>query len=398
MMVSQYHLATSPSAAVLTVIIDRACIAVQGHYGAVGIIERQMLEVAKATHSLLDDDSYYASLPLDRSSAMSDAVLSQAPVWIQSQAEYIERYPAYTDGAKTINLQALAALPLRINEQISGSIMIGFPQPQTIVEEDRRFLMTLADYCAQAIERARLYEAERQARQEAETANKLKLQFLGMISHELRTPLTSIKGFATTLLAPDVTFDAPTQREFIGIMDTESDRLAGLIDQLLDLTRLQAGSLPIHRKVQPFDTVLRLAKVRLDILTRNHPLVIDLPPDLPLLLVDGERIAQVLVNLVGNSVKFSPPGSCITVTAGMLEGQVLITVHDQGIGIPVEAREYIFEAFRQIEREKPHEIKGAGLGLAICKGLIDAHGGRIWVRHHDGGGAVICFTLPPAAG
>ena len=214
-----------------------------------------------------------------------------------------------------------------------------------------------------------------------------------MISHELRTPLTPIKGFATTLLAEDVVWPAEKQREFLMMINWESDKLSDLIEQLLNLSRIEAGSLRITPKKLPFKNVLNSALVQ-RALTAEHALVLNISSDLPPIFCDEQRIAQVLTNLVGNAAKFSPPGSQITISAHRSGDLVQIDVADQGPGIPAEYRSRIFEAFRQVEDGTDNLIKGAGLGLAICKGLVEAQRGKIWVQDQRGPGAIMSFTLP----
>jgi PAS domain S-box-containing protein len=243
-------------------------------------------------------------------------------------------------------------------------------------------------------EKARLFEIEQRARQEAEEANALKLKFLAMISHELRTPLTSIKGFATTLLAQDVSFDAEYQKQFIEIIDEEADKLTELIEQLLDLSRLQAGNLRIAPNPQGVFDIMDDARAQLETLSVAHRLIARVPDDLPLVMADPVRVSQVLVNLVGNAVKYGPLETPIIISAAKQDDRVKISVSDSGPGIPPEARDYVFEAFRQVERTGAQ--KGAGLGLAICKGLIEAHGGDIWIDESSSGGTTISFTLPIA--
>ena len=241
--------------------------------------------------------------------------------------------------------------------------------------------------------RAQLLHQEQIARKNAEAANELKLKFLAMVSHELRTPLTSIKGFTSTLLANDVGWDETTQHEFLTIMDEEADRLADLVEQLLDVSRLQAGTLRIELAPHELTDVVYGVMAQISALTASHRLIIDIPDDLPALTMDSQRIGQVLVNLVGNAVKFSPPDSPITVAARRRDSVVQVEVQDEGEGIAVEERGEIFEAFRQGARKSGRQ-PGAGLGLAICKGIVDAHNGDIWIADHEGPGTTITFTLP----
>lgn len=245
-------------------------------------------------------------------------------------------------------------------------------------------------------ERAVLLRREQAARAEAEEANELKLQFMAMISHELRTPLASIKGFATTLLAPDIEWDTASQEQYIEIINQESDRLTALIDQLLDISRLQAGVLWIAPKADRLSQIVEKVEPELKSLANEHRLSLNIPPDLPPVKVDEQRLAQVLTNLVDNASKYAPADSPIAVAAQVTDGFVQIDVIDEGEGIPPEDHASVFEAFRQIHR-RPSQ-KGAGLGLAISKGLIEAHGGRIWIQENAAPGTTVSFTLPIAEG
>lgn len=245
-------------------------------------------------------------------------------------------------------------------------------------------------------ERADLLAREQAARREAEDANDLKSKFLGMVSHELRTPLTSIKGFITTLLADDVRWDDDDRQEFISIVGEEADKLTELVEQLLEVSKLQGGVLQISAQPIRFDTVFNDALAQIQTLTFNHQLTIDIPAELPAINADKRRLEQVLVNLVDNAVKYSPPETTITVSARAVDKAVRIDIVDQGLGIPEEEHDAVFEPFRQLDRKRGSQ-NGAGLGLAICKGLVEAHGGRIWIEHSVPSGTVVSFTVPLAS-
>jgi len=240
--------------------------------------------------------------------------------------------------------------------------------------------------------REALLQLERQARVEAEKANQLKLQFLAMISHELRTPLTSIKGFSTTLLAEDVEWTIAQHREFLEIIDDEADKLSELIEQLLDISRMQSGTFGIKPHPQRLEQLMAHVHPQLQQLASTHPLIFKVAENLPLLQIDQQRIIQVLCNLVENASKYSPEASPIEISVSRQGEFVQVSVSDEGVGIPVEDRERVFEAFQQVERKE--KAKGAGLGLAICKGLIEAHGGQIWIHDKTPSGTTVCFTLP----
>jgi PAS domain S-box-containing protein len=299
---------------------------------------------------------------------------------------------------RLLSLRTASSLlfPLVAGGEWYGMLSLHFRFVEMMSSEDIPHLRGLVDEAAMAIYNFQLLENEARARLEAEHANNLKLKFLAMISHELRTPLASIKGFAGTLLASDVTWQPESQREFIGIIDTEADRLAELIEQLLDLSRIEAGTLRISPRVETWERILAAAESQLQALTVQHRLVVQAPPVLPSIKADSIRISQVITNLVSNASKYSPPQSAIILTIASLdEREVKISVSDEGSGIPPEAHGRIFEAFQQLGSGR-NDARGAGLGLAICRGLIEAHGGRIWVDTHEGPGSTLSFTLPAA--
>lgn len=338
----------------------------------------------------------FRDVSINSSALGAEAVLTGQPIWLPNIKDFEARYAEVVHLVKEQNAHSAVALPLVYGERPIGVISILFKEPQTFPSSYRDYLMTLAEQCAHALERARLYEAEMQARQVAEKANLLKMQFLGMISHELRTPLASIKGFTTTLLAQDVTFAPERQRTFLSVIDVETNKLTELVEQLLDLSRLQAGALYIEAIPQPFETLLDASQIQLNTLTQQHELLIRIPDDIPPVLVDTQRVAQVLVNLVGNAAKFSLQGTEIVISASHNDQYVQIDVSDTGVGIPPEDRETVFEAFRQIERKTVRQRLGAGLGLAICKGIVEAHGGHIWVQARAVG-TTISFVVPVVA-
>lgn len=310
---------------------------------------------------------------------------------VRSKRELPERVRRRFEALKTCSL---IILPLIAGGVWYGVLSLHFSLRRAINVDDLRHLRGLVDETAIAIDNIRLLEAEAKARHEAEQANDLKMKFLAMISHELRTPLTSIKGFATTLLADDVQWQPPSQRDFLQTINEEADKLGDLIEQLLDLSRLEAGTLRIVPAPQTLDHIIATAMAQLQTVTANHQLMLNVAHDLPLVNADAQRIAQVLANLVGNAAKYSPLQTSITISAHQVGGMIQIDVIDRGPGIPARERARVFEPFQQLEGQPVNRPKGAGLGLAICKGLVEAHGGRIWVQDRSEPGTIISFTLP----
>jgi PAS domain S-box-containing protein len=293
-----------------------------------------------------------------------------------------------------LKTRSLIIFPLIAGGEWYGALSLHFKLRQVIAREDLRHVRGLVDQAAIAINTLRSLAAEAEARREAEAADALKLKFLAMISHELRTPLTSIKGFATTLLADDVQWTPADQHDFLQTISEEADKLGDLIEQLLDLSRLAAGTLRIAPQPLKIESILNTAMAQLQTVTLKHSLQLDVPEQLPRVYADGDRIAQVLTNLVGNAAKHAPARTTIVVSAARVGEQVQIDIADQGPGIAAVDRERIFEPFQQIDDRAIHRTEGAGLGLAICKGLVEAHGGRIWVQDRSGPGATLSFTLP----
>ena len=224
--------------------------------------------------------------------------------------------------------------------------------------------------------------------------DRMKSSLISTVSHELRTPLAAIKGYATTLLAEDVAWDPHAQREFLEIISAETDRLSDLVNDLLDMSRIEAGNLTVSRiECDLRELVERAAR-------RSHPapgsrLHIDLPADLPAFFADPKRIEAVLRNLIENAAKYAGEDSPITVTAARRSNQIVVRVEDQGPGIPPEESERIFESFYRVENGLIREAPGAGIGLAICQGFIQAHGGEIWLEPRSQGTSV-AFSLPLA--
>jgi len=231
------------------------------------------------------------------------------------------------------------------------------------------------------------------ARQVLEQSNQMKIKFLGMISHELRTPLASIQGFASTLLATDVSWEPAEQHDFLLTIEEESNKLAHLVGDLLDLSSLESGKLGVQIESKSISELVDTAWPQLQAVTPHHDLVIGSFADLPLVSMDVQRIAQVLVNLVSNAAKYSPQHTRIAVSFTHVEDTVQFDVSDQGPGIEAAYRKQVFEPFLQL-KSNGNIKQGVGLGLSICKALVEAHNGRIWIADKSEPGTTISFTLP----
>jgi K+-sensing histidine kinase KdpD len=246
-----------------------------------------------------------------------------------------------------------------------------------------------------AVRNAQLYEEASSARALKEL-DALRSQFLATVSHELRTPLASIKGYASTILQPDVAFDGETLLEFVQIIDKEADSLGRLIDELLVMSRLESGTLEVKCEYRSLNEVVTSIRDRLEHLSVKHRLRITVASDLPPVTIDEDRIREVITNLVENAVKYSPEGKEISIKGSRNGNEVIISVADSGIGIPQAYHEKIFDRFCQVNNALTGKRSGAGLGLCICRGIVEAHGGKIWVESEPGKGAKFSFSLPLA--
>ncbi|CAG0961287.1 two-component system, OmpR family, phosphate regulon sensor histidine kinase PhoR [Anaerolineae bacterium] len=224
-------------------------------------------------------------------------------------------------------------------------------------------------------------------------ADAMKSQLLSTVSHELRTPLASIKGFATTLLRQDVKWDDATQRDFLRIIEEESDRLTEIINNLLDMSQLEVGALRVEREPIQLRALIRDIVDEMRMRTEAHYFVTDLPAVLPRVHADSRRIRQVLRNLLENAIKYTKGGQ-IAVMCEVENDHVLVSVSDQGDGIPPRYLSKIFERFFQVDGASTRRVGGSGLGLAISRGIIEAHGGKIWAENAAPHGSIFRFTLP----
>lgn len=226
-------------------------------------------------------------------------------------------------------------------------------------------------------------------------AERMKNEFVSTVSHELRTPLTSLRGFAELMLERE--YPAEKQRKFIQIIHKESTRLSNLINDFLDVQRMEAGRQEYAFSKVPVGPLLADAAGMFRPTSRIHEFVVDCDESLPEVRADVDRLRQVTTNLVSNAVKFSPAGGQITLTARRdpnQPGMVVVSVSDSGIGIPADAIGKLFEKFYRVDNTATRKIGGTGLGLSIVRQIIDAHGGRIWVESTFGSGSTFRFTLP----
>jgi PAS domain S-box-containing protein len=229
------------------------------------------------------------------------------------------------------------------------------------------------------------------ARKEAE---ELQSTFLSVISHELQTPIAIIKGYADLLSEPDQALPPDTMRQKMATIGAEADRLSKMVENLLYASRIQAGGLKLQLEPVALALMAQHVVQRLGTLSPIHTVRALVPSDLPPVLADYERLEEVLVNLVENAIKYSPKGGQVEITARTTSDEVIVSVTDEGIGVAEKDRDRLFERFSRLDSRLVRQMKGTGLGLFICKSIVEAHGGRIWAEPASGSGSRFSFSLP----
>ncbi|MFN8591727.1 MAG: ATP-binding protein [Thermomicrobiales bacterium] len=285
-------------------------------------------------------------------------------------------------------------LPILTARHVPGVLeVIGRPGKGAFHAEDEQLLTTFVDQAALALERARLSEEAAHAAVLAKS-DELKSALLAAVSHDLRTPLASIKASATSLLDTSIDWNPTVRQELLTAIDEETDRLSLMVSNLLDLSRIEGGALRPQKDWYDVDELIADVYDRMAARTQSHPIAIAIAPDLPAIRFDYVEIAQVLVNLIENAVKYTPAGTPIEISARRAPHAIEISVRDEGPGIPRAQQDRVFEKFYRAPSGTG--APGAGIGLAISKGLVEAHGGEISLDSASGKGTTFRFTLPIA--
>jgi two-component system sensor histidine kinase KdpD len=295
-------------------------------------------------------------------------------------------------GTETLSSSEFLYLPLQTGDRVVGVMGIKMePSGEELAPERRRLLEAFSNQAALAMERTHLaQEAERA--QLLQATERLERSLLNSISHDLRTPLSSIMGTLSSLRDEGNFPGDESRRELIDLAWEEAERMNRFVGNLLEITRLEAGVLKIKKELYELQDLLGSCLGSLESRLKGRKVKIQIPSDLPLIPMDSVLMAQVLINLLENALKYSPPDGLIEVAGRVRENRVEIEVADQGPGVPREHLGQIFNKFFQFKRTE--EVGGTGLGLAISKGIVEAHEGRIWAENRPEGGFKIVFTLP----
>jgi two-component system sensor histidine kinase KdpD len=298
-------------------------------------------------------------------------------------------------GTDTLPAATAQYLPLNATQKTLGVLAVQPEQRRRLLlPEQRHLLETFAGQIALAIERAQRTEEAEAARVAVETES-LRNSLLASISHDLRTPLAAIIAASHALNDPKMQPDAETRARLARVVENTAQEISELVSNVLDLMSFQFGEVHLNRDAHSVDVLVESALARLNGRLVEHPVELALPADLPLVDVDAGLVTRALVNILENAAKHTPPGTRITVSAGLESDAVRLVIDDNGPGLPPGPPEQLFAKFERGTNET--DVGGAGLGLAICKAIIEAHGGRITAAPRPAGGARFTFTLPVRA-
>jgi two-component system sensor histidine kinase KdpD len=297
-------------------------------------------------------------------------------------------------GTKTLPAIDALYLPLNATHGIVGVLIVHSEnRASLLVAEHRHFLEIFANQIAVAVEREQLRQ---QAHDSAFAAQneRLRSSLLSSISHDLRTPLAVMSGGASSLLQGESALPTGPQRQMVEVIHQEAQRMTRVVNNILDMTRLESAPVRLDRQWYPLEEILGAVLAPLKDLLGPRSVCIDIPRDFPMLYVDGVLFEKVLMNLLENAAKYTPVGACIEVSAAIRAGEIRLVIMDDGPGIPQGMEKLVFEKFYRVQAEGA--VAGAGLGLAICTSIVEAHGGLIWTESRTQGGAIFSMTLPSA--
>jgi signal transduction histidine kinase/CHASE3 domain sensor protein len=380
---------------VANLIVEQAMLATRAHSGGLGIVDRERNELRFVAVHNIGAVEVGSTVSLDAHMPMLAAVRGAAPV-VATGEEIRRDYPQIWPRHEQEGVRAIAAYPLVNDGEVTGCLIVRFDRPHAIDHADRSFMSAMSRIAAETFERARLFEAERNARAAAESANRAKAAFLASMSHELRTPLQAALGFAQLVRSGMYGDVNEQQAEVLGRVERSQMHLARLIDDILDFARLEAGRVRVEMgKVVLAEVIGDLGQLVEPQAAKKKIELALLPPEDGLSVIgDRHRLQQILVNLVGNAIKFTPEGGTIRVGALADGDSVLIAITDTGMGIPADRLQAIFEPFVQVEDSLTRTASGAGLGLAISRDLARAMGGDMKVESELGKGSTFSVILP----
>lgn len=380
---------------VTSVVLERGLAAVEASRGVLICTEDDRVEVLGSRGFSSRIEELVRAYGRDADLAIMEAIRTGLPIWIESLEEYQARFPHASAQVSALaeGDAALCVMPLIHGGETVGGLGLAFTQARAFGATDRAFTHLLAQATGAALHRAWSYDAERQKRRDAELLARAREEVLAVVAHDLRNPLNVIGGIAHLLLDEDV----PVGRRapLLGVMTRAVQQMNRLIGDLLDTTRLQAGRLALDLEDVLVEEILRQARDNFQPTADARHILLEAvaPATAAIVHADPLRVSQIVGNLVGNALKFTPEQGRVMVRAAPEAERVVFQVVDSGPGIPPGQIEHLFDKFWQARQG---DRRGVGLGLAIAKALVEAHGGTMSVESTVGRGSIFSFTLPAA--
>ncbi|MDZ7991351.1 MAG: AAA family ATPase [Nostoc sp. EfeVER01] len=384
-------------AQVSDVIVEQSMAALGASSALVALVNesKTKLEIVRAVGYKQDLIDAWRTFAIDSPSPLAEAVRTGKPIWAQPTENRVACYPHLAEIYAQYDFNAWISIPLMVEGWAVGGISLGFTQPQQLSEEDQAFILAVAQQCAQAIARAHLYEAELTARNAAESANRIKDEFLAVLSHELRTPLNPILGW--TKLMRTRKLDQATSDRALETIERNAKLQTQLIEDLLDVSRILQGKLNLNFGRINLVSVIEAAieTVRLSAEAKSIQIQASLESGAGEVLGDANRLQQVIWNILSNAIKFTPIGGQVKIKLEQVGSQAQVCVTDTGKGIAPEFLPYVFDYFRQADGATTRKFGGLGLGLAIVRHLVELHGGTVQAESlGEAQGATFIVRLP----
>ncbi|MBD2450981.1 PAS domain S-box protein [Nostoc sp. FACHB-152] len=382
---------------VVDVIVEQSMAVLEAASAMVVLVskDRKQLEIVKAVGYEAESLESWRQFPIDTNVPLAEAIRTGEPVWMETLTDRINRYPHLIEYYSRSEYTSWMSLPLMFEGKAVGGISLNFKQFKQLSADDREFILAISRQCAQAISRAQLYEAERQARANAEQANRVKDEFLAVLSHELRSPLNPILGWTQLLQSQKLPPTKVTQA--LQTIERNAKLQAQLIEDLLDISRMMQGKLSLN--IAPINLISvienAIETVQLAAAAKSIEIQTVLQPNHNQTVGDANRLQQVIWNLLSNAIKFTPEGGRIEIKLEQQGNQVKIQVTDNGRGIKPDFLPYVFEYFRQADSSTTRQFGGLGLGLAIVRQIVELHGGTVQAQSPgEDLGATFTVLLP----
>lgn len=371
---------------VATVVLDRGFDILEAERGGIGVVsdDGTRLEALRFHGYPPEVAEHFSSIPIEADVHVCEAIRTGDPIWIEDREVYEARYPELFALIREISSETLAAVPLRrAPGPVIGALMVGFTRADSLGRMNRMLTVVLAQQVAVALARARAFDAERDAREAAESTARAREDALAVVAHDLRQPLNAVSNAANLLL--EERFDEDQRTELLEMISRGASSMDHLVHDLLDAARMEAGSFSIAPVRTDLSELVRDAvdETRAAIVDREVEFRLEMSDPVGGVVADPQRLRRALANLLSNAVEHGAEDGTVTVRVTGDRDEVIVCVRDEGAGVPEEERQHLFDRFWQGDGRKE---AGVGLGLAIVKGIVDAHGGRVWVEGGPGEG------------